>query len=324
MGSRAGKLSQDDEERVIWKDWQTGGPCSSAANSSKSGLGTSQLTVTFTDSFREQASETARLVTLERFGSSPFFCPNLLLKLPTFDDREIVTGCRLGKGGFSNVDEVKGFAGMNTSGSLFSPKITPFFKHVSKDPPGVGRLSRNDTVALNNEESKRFMMEHCHRRSGHARYAIKRVREDVLEDEENLVYSLCDLAIETCLLSGLDHPNVIKLRGISTANPFTSGFFVVMDRLHCTLSKKMNIWAEGEKRYSSVWGRLIRDPKATKRLRLFENRLSVAYNLSGALAYLHSKQLLHRDIKPENVGFDCVSAPAKKVIVPLSCYRRHS
>jgi hypothetical protein len=51
----------------------------------------------------------------------------------------------------------------------------------------------------------------------------------------------------------------------------------------------------------------LRDPKGTKKVELYMDRMRAAYDLCAAFNYLHKRRIIHRDIKPENIGFGIVS-----------------
>lgn len=163
-------------------------------------------------------------------------------------------------------------------------------------------MSPNDPVTIDNKELRQFIATH----SLDARYAIKLLRRDVLNNEDKLALGLCDLTIETRFLSSLEHPNVIKLRAISAADPFSGNYFLLLDRLYDTLQKRIEVWKRKNKKMGTFWGRL-RDRRDKKRKAFLEYRLERAYHLSAAVEYLHEKKIIHHDFKPENIGFDCVS-----------------
>jgi len=249
-------------------------------------------TSTLNASFRLKAEDEAKAVTEERFERSEL--GGKIKEIPRFHTGEILLGKRLGKGGFSNVDEVRAILIGNNS-RIMSP-ILAF-------PSRLTKLGRSDTVAVNNRESRKFIAEHCHRRSGDARYAIKMLRKDILQNEDRIILGLCDLAIETRFLANLEHPNIIKLRAISSANPFSGDYFLILDRLYDTLSKRIEVWKVKYRKLYSVLGRL-RDRSGTKRLNFYESRIEKAFDLSAAIEYCHAFNIVHRDIKPENIGFD--------------------
>ena len=248
------------------------------------------------------------------FRHSTFTFPDCTtLDFPTFLAQEVVVGQRLGRGGFSNVAEIPVIRCLRRKMMRLCPP-----QELRKDdgPTDHSRSSRADELAVldNNQESRRFMEKHCRRRqgSGDARYAIKRLRPDIVAHEDNadrFLAGLGDLVVETHFLYHLEHPHIIKLRGIAAASvdPFSKDYFIILDRLYDTLQVRLGQWKLREQKAHSFLHRLQCGKAERLGHQLWEERLTAAFDLSAALVYLHGRGVCHRDIKPENIGFDLVS-----------------
>ena len=124
------------------------------------------------------------------------------------------------------------------------------------------------------------------------------------------------MALEAEFLSHLQHPHIIKIRGIthSGVDGFSQGpkgFFLIIDSLHDTLDNRIKQWRKESKSYKSKRPSFFRSASANFKKqvqddmdKMMDSRLSIALQISAAMKYLHSNSIMFRDLKPCNIGFD--------------------
>ena len=147
----------------------------------------------------------------------------------------------------------------------------------------------------------------------HQELAVKYLKRKAMVDLHHFKHGAADLAVEAYFLQALDHPNIVKLHGITAGSVETNvatgkecGFFILVDRLYDTLEHKIDAWRkeqnENESR-TSFMGRRSHDYKEAKRAELIE-RCNIALSIARGMQYLHSLNIVFRDLKPDNIGFD--------------------
>ena len=137
--------------------------------------------------------------------------------------------------------------------------------------------------------------------------AIKYLRPQITSNKKSFEHGASDLATEAFFLAKLDHPNIIKLRAVTSGSVESNvcsgdeiGFFLVVDRLVETLEQRLQRWREQmDHTPHSLFHRMSKEFKDNQRSCLKE-RLQVAIDVASVMAYLHSLNVAYRDLKPDN------------------------
>ena len=181
--------------------------------------------------------------------------------------KELNIGKVLGRGGFCVVNQVE--------------RIT---LAVTEDTES-NVLSGDEHFIHNVVQDRGFMARHCIRTKNKKkdyRYAIKRVQDKSKKDPQDYVNAVIDLATEARFLAVVRHANIIKMRATEDASPYTSGYFLVLDKLFDIMPTRLKIW---KKKEGGSLKKMLKSKDSQKAL--WMERLSVAYDLACALSYLH-------------------------------------
>lgn len=222
---------------------------------------------------------------------------------PRFEMSELKIGKLLGQGGFATVCEVRG---IKLPGARDDDSVCA---SVSESVMTLESLNLDDVFDSDKAEelNRIYLAKHCIRRDtrrGDARYAIKQLRPDVVTNEEKFCMGMIDMATEMRVLSSLQHPNIVKLRARARTGQFDENNFIIMDRLYDTLTERvLNVWKKQSKSLKRWRGKIF-DRKGERGHKLWNERLTAAFDLAAGLAHMHNEGIFHRDIKPENIGFD--------------------
>lgn len=170
-------------------------------------------------------------------------------KVPLFDRGEIHVGKFLGSGGFSQVHLVSGI------------------------------YLRSD----DNDDRKRLAEQAYEER---AQYALKHLRPELTESSDDFESAAIDLCVEVAFLTRLDHPNIIRVRGLARGdiNAFSSGhdgYFIIMDRLE-PLDARIHRWRDRHCHFPGY------RPVSLAR------KLNYASQIANALRYLHEHRIIFR------------------------------
>ena len=175
-------------------------------------------------------------------------------------------------------------------------------------------------------------------------YALKRLKPLVRKYPSEFRYGLMDLAVEAAFLANLQHPNIIRIHGMSSQafsderdsdnegadgeELFGKELYLVLDLLSESLKDRILRWktthhfAKARKKKGTTTRKtggggagnsgtlrsllLLQSNQEERRLRTERllERIRTVLPIAKAMEYLHSLGFMYRDLKPDNVGFD--------------------
>jgi serine/threonine protein kinase len=141
-------------------------------------------------------------------------------------------------------------------------------------------------------------------------FVIKVLKKEVIQNPNELALCAADIVKEGVLMAMLEHPHILKVRGICSSGTMAfqtarrhDSFFVMMDILNEPLIDRLRSWMRTDHRLKA-FSLSQRAERKQQRQELFKERIKCATQVADALTYLHEHNILHRDIKPSNIGFD--------------------
>ena len=222
--------------------------------------------------------ETARNVIEYEVDGHPVFgsSEHGLDDMPLFYRDEIVEGRVVGRGGFCVVKEIKEIrlhsksirGGCTETGNSGDGDVAASFGKFNLagnrnvDPLIGTRSSLDRSLGTSSRAgvdtdiaSREFMARRVLAKRG-GKFVVKKVEPELLNtDRVTYLKGIIDLAMEAQYLATMDHPNILKLRGVCCHSPYQStGYFLVLDHLQVTLPKKLNAWMLQDRATKGITG----------------------------------------------------------------------
>mmetsp|Transcript_23834 Transcript_23834/g.50192 ORF Transcript_23834/g.50192 Transcript_23834/m.50192 type:complete len:451 (-) Transcript_23834:2071-3423(-) len=229
-----------------------------------------------------------------------------------FAERDLITGRVLGRGAFCVVLECSystlTFDGSKISAQKEGSRWGNFGRQILRRRKRVNGTSSGSTSATYSSSTGSSNQDNQCRptmrlSSNRPRYVMKHLSSDLKRlDKINFLKGTVDLAMETRFLASFDHKNIICLKGVSSKDAFSDGYFIILEKLYETLGRRVKGWMDMDRQCKGITGVFTGSKKKARRLQ--SERILAACDLVAGMMYLHERNIVFRDLKPDNIGFN--------------------
>ncbi|VEU40266.1 unnamed protein product [Pseudo-nitzschia multistriata] len=188
---------------------------------------------------------------------------------------------------------------------------------------GTGSFTQVTSVTINPRRNNDSFRQGSQTNHEYRYYACKALKQELISTGgDEFRHAASQLAYEAHVLSCLDHPNIIKIRGLDDKGVLgfertDRGFFLLMDVLCETLDQRIDRWGKSSTTYAmnmtgsnfhgNHYGKGNNNVSALLRRHL--DKVVICLELASALEYIHANHIIHRDLKPANIGFSSTPCP---------------